>query len=95
MTLAALQDRKSTHGNLLHSCTLSIKDHKEIQGATPFTIAATRIKCLGVNLPEEAKALRPAEAEEGGKGCFRASRKQVGAERAASGGSQLIPILDT
>lgn len=37
----------------------------------------------------------PAEAEEGGKGCFRASRKQVGAERAASGGSQLIPILDT
>lgn len=37
----------------------------------------------------------PAEAEEGGKGCLRASRKQVEAEREASGGSQLTPILDT
>ena len=31
------------------------KSEREIKGTIPFTIAAKRIKCLGINLPKETK----------------------------------------
>ena len=34
-----------------------MKDQKEIEETIPFTIASKRIKCLGINLPKEAKYL--------------------------------------
>ena len=45
------------HRNLLYSYTLTMKDQKEIEETIPFTIASKRIKCLGINLPKEAKYL--------------------------------------
>ena len=38
---------------LLH--TNNAKSEREIKGTIPFTIAAKRIKCLGINLPKETK----------------------------------------
>ena len=57
MNLVKLQDTKLMHRNLLYSYTLTMKDQKEIEETIPFTIASKRIKCLGINLPKEAKYL--------------------------------------
>ena len=56
MNIVKLQDIKSTHRNPLHSYTLE-KTEREIKGTIPFTIAAIRIKYLGIYLPKETKYL--------------------------------------
>ena len=46
------------HRYLLHSYTLTIKkSEREIKESLQFTIAAKRIKYLGINLPRETKDL--------------------------------------
>ena len=45
------------HRNLLHSYTLMMKNLKDKLRKLPFTIAAKRIKYLGINLPKETKDL--------------------------------------
>ena len=57
MNSVKLQDTKLIHRNLLHSYTLTTLAEREIKETIPFTIASKRIKCLGINLPKEAKDL--------------------------------------
>ena len=57
MNLAKLQDTKSIHRNHLHFYILTEKSEREIKESIPFTTATKRIKCLGINLPKEAKEL--------------------------------------
>ena len=47
---------KIIHRNPLHSYTLTMKK-SEIKETIPFTIAAKRLKYLGINLPKETKDL--------------------------------------
>ena len=58
MNLLKLQDTKLMHRNLLHSCILNDEESEsKIKETLPFTIAAKRIKYLGINLLREAKDL--------------------------------------
>ena len=58
MNLAKLQDTKSIYRNHFHFYILTIKKlEREIKESIPFTTATKRIKCLGINLPKEAKEL--------------------------------------
>ena len=57
MTIAKLQDIKSTHRNPLHSYTLIMRKQREIKETIPFTIATKRIKYLGIYLPKETNDL--------------------------------------
>ena len=57
MNLVKLQDRKSIHRNLLHSYTLTTKDHKEKLRIPSVTITSKKIKYIGINLPKTAKDL--------------------------------------
>ena len=41
--------------SVLSLCITSELLEREIKGTIPFTIAAKRIKCLGINLPKETK----------------------------------------
>ena len=43
--------------SLAFLCTNDEKSEREIKETLPFTIATTRIKCLGINLPKETKDL--------------------------------------
>ena len=55
MNTVKLQDIKLTHGNPLHSYTLTMRKQREIKETIPFTIAIKRIKYLEINLPKETK----------------------------------------
>ena len=55
MNIVKLQDIKLTHGNPLHSYTLTMRKQREIKETIPFTIAIKRIKYLEINLPKETK----------------------------------------
>ena len=57
MNLVKLQDAKQIHINLLCSYTLTMNYQKKTEEIITFTIATKRIKCLGINLPKEAKDL--------------------------------------
>ena len=58
MNLVKSQDTKSIHRNHLHFYILNNEISKrEIKESIPFTIAAKRIKYLGINLPKETKEL--------------------------------------
>ena len=48
MNIVKLHDIKLIHGNSLHSYTLTMKHEKEKLRTTSFTIAATKIKHLGI-----------------------------------------------
>ena len=45
------------HRNPLDSCTLTMKNQREINETIPFTIVTKIIRFLGINLPKEAKDL--------------------------------------
>ena len=57
MNLVMVQDTATVHRNLLHFCTLTTIDQKEIKETISFTIASRRIKCLGIKLHKEVKHL--------------------------------------
>ena len=60
MNIVKLKDIKLTHRNPLHSYTLTMRKQKEKlskKKPLPFTIAAKRIKYLGINIPKETKAI--------------------------------------
>ena len=57
MNLVMSQDTALMHRNLLHFCTLTTTDHKEIRETISFTTASRRIKCLGIKLHKEIKHL--------------------------------------
>ena len=53
-----VRDTKLIHRNLLHFLyTSNERSEREIKETVPFTIAAKRIKYLGINLLKEAKDL--------------------------------------
>ena len=43
--------------SLAFLCTNNERSEREIKETIPFTIETKRIKCLGINLPKEAKEL--------------------------------------
>ena len=62
VTLLRLQDTKLMHRNLLHSYTLTIKDHKE-KFREQSHLPSHQREYLGINLPEEAEDLPSEEAD--------------------------------
>ena len=54
MNIIKLQDIKSTHGNPLHSYTLTMRKQKE-KGNNSIHHCNEKIKYLGINLPKETK----------------------------------------
>ena len=57
MNSEKLHDTKLILRNLLNSCTVIMKEEKEIKEAIPFGITSKRVKYLGINQPEGGKAL--------------------------------------
>ena len=57
MNLAKSQDTKSIHKLLAFFYTNNKKSERKIKESIPFTIAAKRIKYIGINLPKETKEL--------------------------------------
>ena len=57
MNLAKFWDTRLIHRNNLHFYTNNEKSERKIKESIPFTIAAKRIKYLGINLPKETKEL--------------------------------------
>ena len=56
MNLAKLQDTKiNTQKSSAFLYTKNEKSEREVKESIPFTIAAQRIKYLGINLPKETK----------------------------------------
>ena len=47
----------NTEKSVAFLCTNKERSEREIQEKIPFTITSKRIKCLGINLPKEAKDL--------------------------------------
>ena len=53
-----LHDTELIHRNLLLSYTLTMEDQKKkFKKQSHLTVVTKRIKCQGINLPEEAKDL--------------------------------------
>ena len=57
MNLAKFWDTRLIHRNNLHFHTNNEKSERKIKESIPLTIAAKRIKYLGINLPKETKEL--------------------------------------
>ena len=57
MTIVKLQDIKSTHGNPLHSYTLTMRKQKEKLRKQFHSPLQKKKKYLGINLPKETKDL--------------------------------------
>ena len=57
MNLAKFWDTRLIHSNNLHFHTNNEKSERKIKESIPLTIAAKRIKYLGINLPKETKEL--------------------------------------